>query len=389
MRTARFAQTALLLSAFLWAGAWSQEPVEEPATKADLEELVRQLNAALDERDAAIIELLRRVQALEQQLQAGDVAAAPAPQGREEFDAATLSAEEELDEVDRLAQSALERTLIETGGLLLPAGTLEIEPAFSYSLSASDSVDVDCLLIADILCIGDINSERLRRESYLGELTFRLGLPWDMQLDARVPYSYEKSVSIFGDGESEVAKKSEIGDIEIGLSRQLIRERGWKPGVLGELSWKGRSGGDPFDQDEGSLAAGSGFDSLRAGLTFVKVRDPLVLFGNTSWTYSFADDKPDIGEVQPGLGFDAQLGMALALNLETSLNMSWNQSWLRRTRVDDVAIPGSSRRPGSLRIGATYVPAPGYNIDFSIAFGLTDDAPDAEARLSFPLRTSF
>lgn len=388
MRTVFASSTALLLTALCCANALSQETLE-PVSRADLEALVVQLNAALDERDAVILELLERVQALEGRMPPSSISPVAEARQRAELEAATLSAKEELDEVDRLAQSALERTLIETGGLLLPAGTLEIEPSYSYSLSASNTVDIDCLLIADILCIGDINSKRLRRESYMGDLTFRLGLPWNMQFDARVPYSQERSVAVFGDGSSESARANELGDIEIALSRQLLREQGWKPGILGEIRWKGRSGGDPFDQPEGSLAAGTGFDDLRAGLTFVKVRDPLVLFGNLNWTYSFADEKPEIGEIQPGRGLDAQLGMAVALNLETSLNFSWNQSWLQRTRVDDIPIPGTSRRPGSLRIGATYVPAPGRNIDFSIAFGLTDDAPDAEARVSFPWRPSF
>ena len=114
-----------------------------------------------------------------------------------------------------------------------------------------------------------------------------------------------------------------------------------------------------------------------------------MIFGNASWSYSFADDKPEIGEVQPGKGFVAQLGIAVALNLETSLSFSWNQSWFGRTHVINTPIPGTSRRPGSLRIGATYVPSPGRNIDFSVAFGLTDDAPDVEARLSIPWRPGF
>lgn len=388
MKAVSSVHLALLVTVLGGANAWSEEHIE-PVSKTDLEALVSQLNTALEERDAVILELLGRVQALEELLQADSPPPAARAPERAELAAATLSAKEELDEVDRLAQSALERTLIESGGLLLPAGTLEIQPGFSYSLSAVNTVDIDCLLIADILCIGDINSKRLRRESYVADMTFRLGLPWDMQLDARVPYSREKSNAVFGNGESDRVTVHELGDIELALSGQLLREQGWKPSILGDLRWKGRSGGDPFDQDEGLLAAGTGFDEARAGLTFVKVRDPIVMFGNLNWTYSFSDDKPEIGEVQPGRGFDAQIGMAVALNLETSLSFGWSQSWFQRTRVNDVPIPGTSRRPGSLRIGATYVPAAGYNIDFGVAFGLTDDAPDAEVRVSIPWRPEF
>jgi hypothetical protein len=210
-----------------------------------------------------------------------------------------------------------------------------------------------------------------------------------MQFNARVPFGHETSSAIFGDGTSERSDTTELGDIEFALSRQLMREKGWKPNLLGELRWKGRSGSDPFDQDENSLATGSGFDDLRLGFTFIKVRDPLVLFSNVNYTYTFADDKPDIGEIQPGDGIGVQLGMAVALNLETSLNFGWSQSWIQSTRLDGEKIAGSSRRPSSLRIGATYVPAAGRSIDFGVAFGLTDDAPDVEARVSFPWRLGY
>lgn len=383
-----YTRATFVLVALFSATAWSQEPAA-PLTTADAERLIAQLNAALEERDAVILELLARVEALEGSLQAS---AAPPPVDtgeRKGLESATLSADEELDEVDRLAQAALERALIGSGGLLLPAGVMEIEPSLAYSLSATNTVDIDCLLIEDILCIGDINSKRLRRETYFGDLVFRLGLPWDMQFDARVPFGYETADAVFGNGENESFHTTDLGDIEVALSRQLLSEVGWKPNLLAELRYKGRSGTDPFDLPEGSLASGTGFDNLKLGFTFVKVRDPVVLFGNLNHTWAFEDDKPEIGEVRPGNGFETQLGLALALNLETSLNFGWTQSWIDDTRVNGEKIPGSSRRPGSLLIGATYVTDSRNSFDVGVSFGLTDDAPDVEARVSFPWRFDY
>jgi len=112
--------------------AWAEEATE-PLSVLHAQQLVEQLNAALEERDAMILELAARVRALEQRLNSGAVPA-PSFDKRPELDIATLSAEEELDEADRLAQTALERTLIQSGGLLLPAGRIEIEP---YSASGT------------------------------------------------------------------------------------------------------------------------------------------------------------------------------------------------------------------------------------------------------------
>jgi hypothetical protein len=383
MKSAMHLRALVALVVLFSSVAWAEEATG-PMSVLDAQQLVEQLNAALEERDAMILELAARVRALEHRLNSGAVPA-PSFDKRPELDIAMLSAEEELDEADRLAQTALERTLIQSGGLLLPAGRIEIEPSFAYRMFATDTIDIDCLLIADILCIGDINSKQSRYESYSTDLSLRLGLPWDLQFDARVPFGHVTSTAVFGDGSSERASTTELGDIEIALSRQLMREKGWRPDLLAELRWKGRSGGDPFDQQEGSVATGTGFDDLKLGFTMVKVRDPLVLFGNVNYTYSLADDKPEIGEVRPGDTISAQLGLALALNLETSMHFGWTQGWTENTRVNGEEIPGTSRRPGSLNIGATYVPAAGRSITFDVGFGLTDDAPDVTAQFSFPL----
>jgi len=387
MRLVGCARLAVVLVTLVTAAtAWAQDSAA-PMSVADAQRLVEQLNAALEERDAVILELVSRVEALEDALQAGEEPVASVrPAARPELDTATLSAKEELDEADRLAQSALERTLIDAGGLLLPAGVVEFEPSFTYGLSATDTIDIDCLLIADILCIGDINSKQYRRESYLANLTMRLGLPWDMQFEVRAPYGYAKTTAVFGDGSGEQSHTTEFGDFEIALSHQLLHERGWKPDLLAELRWKGQSGSDPFSVQEGSLTTGTGFDDLRLGFTLVKVRDPVVLFSNVSYTYTFPDDKPEIGELEPGSTVGLQLGLAVALNLETSINFGWAQSWIDSTQLNGEDVLGSSRRPGSFNIGVTYVPSAGRSLNFDVGFGLTDDAPDVMARFSYPLR---
>ncbi len=369
-----------------------QQP--EPLNGRGTEALVTQLNEALESRDRLILELMTRVKALEEAVRTTGSAEAPntfasAATPSAAHHAATLSADDELDEADRLAKSALERTLISTGGMLLPKGVLEIDPSLSYSLSAANAIDIDCLLIEDILCIGDINSKSVHRESYNFDWTLRLGLPWQSQLDVRVPFGHITSSALFGNGTTERSETTSFGDVELAMSRQLLRGQGWKPDLVGELRWKSTTGTDPFDQDEDSLATGTGFDDVRIGLTAVKVRDPLVLFGNVNYSHSFPDIKPEVGKVQPGDGIGVQLGMAIALNLETSLNFGWNQSWIQSARVNGEKVASSFRRSSSLRIGATYVAAARRSIDFGIAIGLTDDVPDVEVRLSFPLRLAY
>jgi hypothetical protein len=137
------------------------------------------------------------------------------------------------------------------------------------------------------------------------------------------------------------------------------------------------------------MATGTGFNDLQLSLTAVKVRDPVVLFSNFNYTFRLPHTKPDIGKVDLGDIFGLQLGLAVALNLETSLSFGWNQRWVQDARVDGSKVRGVFERPGSLRIGGTYVPAAGRSIDFGVSVGITEDAPDVEARLAFPLRLPY
>lgn len=85
-----------------------------------------------DERDAIIQDLQKRVEALEQRLKEKD-AAAPAPRR----DAPEPRGAPPLDEESR---QALERTLTRQGGLVLPAGTFELEPRIEYSYRGTDAL---------------------------------------------------------------------------------------------------------------------------------------------------------------------------------------------------------------------------------------------------------
>ena len=381
----------LLMTIFLLCMVSPARAVETNNSEARLKnrQIIEELNRALESRDAVIFELVRRVEALEKELHnksAAEVSAAvppldvPVP-----VRTAEIKEGEELDETDKLAESALERSLIEQGSLLLPAGALEIQPSFGYRLATTNSLNIDCLMIEDILCIGDIGSEHLRRESYLLDWTFRLGLPWNMQLDLNVPYSYSVRTIDFADGSAESEDVSGLGDMSLSLSRQLLRGKDWFPDLVGLMRWKSTTGSDPYKDNDG-LATGSGFHDLQFSLSGIKVSDPVVFFGSLSYSKSLAADKAGIGRVEPGQSLGTQLGLSFALNLETSLSIGWSQSWVENTRVDGATIGGSFERPGSLRLGATYIPTAGRSIDFGLNIGVTDDAPDVEISLAFPWR---
>src|SRR4051812_32809798 len=195
--------TAVLLCASLGATAQS----------------VDELKRSLAEKDATIRELRRQIDVLERP-------------GRQPQDAVTTvpdnqgTAAREDEELDR----ALERTLVQQGGLLLPSGVYELQPEATYAH-------------------WDKSRGPLREETG-SALTLRAGLPWQSQLQIRLPYLHVATAT---------SSTTALGDASLALSKQLTRERqGW-PGVVASLGWSARTGRDGFD---GTAPTGSGFNTV-------------------------------------------------------------------------------------------------------------------------------
>src|SRR6185369_9843299 len=103
------------------------------------------------------------------------------------------------EEEERIAQAALERTLIERSGMLLSPWTLEIEPSLAYAHASADNISIDGVSVESTLVIGEIISDRVRRNILMPALTFRLGLPKDFQIETKFPLRYESDRTVRGD----------------------------------------------------------------------------------------------------------------------------------------------------------------------------------------------
>jgi hypothetical protein len=341
---------------------------------------VAQLQQQLAVRDQAIRNLIRRIEQLEQAVgalqPAATTAAAPEPP------AAQASAAE-LD-LDRL-RTAFQRTLIDRGGLVLPSGTFEVDASMSYSHSSAEALTIDGFTIFPVLIVGDVVSERIRRNTMTAAATARYGLPWDMQAEVRVPYVHDESSRLSGSGEERRLSRSGLGDAELALSRQLWRSSDGGLDLLGTLRWKTATGDDAFDTSSEQLALGSGFNALSASLTAVSVLDPVVFFGGLSYTRTLDDRKAGL-RIAPGDSYGLQFGTALALNLDTSINFAFSQQFGRRTEVNGHELPGSYVNTGTLSIGLSRVLMSGTSFDSSIVIGLSEDSPDLQLAFSMPFR---
>jgi len=279
-------------------------------------------------------------------------------------------------EVDpEAADRALERSLVQTGALLLPAGAVEVEPRFSYTRRQNDAPVILNQNGQQLLA-----SDEVRRDNVEAGLTFRVGLPLDSQLTLDLPYGYERESTAtrtrFVGRRERTESAFGFDDISLTFTKTLLRERGLLPNLFGAVTWDTDTG-----DEEGGQNLGSGFHELGGSLTATKRVDPLVYVGSLSYLYAFEDDN-----VQPGDQVGASLGAVLAVSPESALRFFVDQDFSSEAEVNGDDLPGSDQVASSLTIGLSSVLAPKLLLDVEASVGITEDAPDYALRVSLPFR---
>jgi hypothetical protein len=398
--------------------AQTSNPTPKPAAQGNLaaSPAVRpdpvdvKIQDALRERDAIIRNLLERVQELENRLNGANAEVAhagPAVKPTEPTAPASTKVSAVVvnnsayDEDERRASESLDRALLVRGGLLLPSGRLEVDNTASYFSLSSDHLTVDGFALLPILVVGDITSQRLRRDILIHSLTTRLGLPKQFQMDFTVPYGYVLNRTVDATNNQTSASQFGLGDIQAGLSRQLAIEHGGVPDLLGNIRYKSVTGTNSYDLQSAETSLGTGFQSLQGNITAAKSSDPVVFFGNLSYTRSLPAHhtipvsdptnptvKSTLGYLRPGDAFGFELGSVLALNTETSVTVGWDQRFTQETKLNGTRLPASYLVEGSLRIGTSYTYSPGRTVDLSFGVGLTPDTPNLQFSVGFPFRMS-
>jgi hypothetical protein len=290
---------------------------------------VDELQRTIKERDAEIQRLQRRIERLE-----GD---------------ASRPSDADDDEMNR----ALERALIQQGGMLLPPGAYELEPQASYAH-------------------WDRSRSTLRHETDVA-LSLRAGLPWDSQIQLRVPY-----VHVSTSGGSETA----FGDVDLSASKQFKPEGRSLPSLVGSLSWHARTGKDALD---GGVPTGGGFDVVQVGLTALKRHDPLVYYGGLSYSSPLSRDIVGIN-VDPGDALGVRLGGILAARPDTSVNLGLNLAFVRAARLDGQRVPESDTVFGTLQVGFGTILTRRVMLNLSADLRVTGEVPNFRLNAAMPIR---
>lgn len=356
------------------------------------EPTVEELQRKLEERDKVILELLDRVEALERRVgldgarvaeQAGSTATDTTPaatddQAKASNDqgAASERAPGRVVVDEEAAERALERSLTQAGALLLRPGYVEVEPSFSYAR------DEDATPTFVSRGGRTFAGQRERNvDTITANLSARLGLPWESQLELGLPYRWRQAETSTNIGFSPTGTSTDsaggLGDIRIGVAKTLLREGLWRPDVVGRLTWDTATGEDSED----NLSLGGGFHEVRGSLTAIKRQDPIAFVGGLSYEHAFEND-----DIQPGDTIGANVGGFIALSPETSLQFLLSGAYQGETEVADAEIDGSDQVLGTFVVGGSTLLSRGVLLNLSVGIGLTDDADDVSVALSLPIR---
>lgn len=277
------------------------------------------------------------------------------------------------DEIER----ALERTLVSAGVLLLPAGRAEIQPSISYAHSSRRNatlVNINGGTMA-------VAVDELRRNEIEADLSFRLGLPFDSQLELDLPIRYVDQSTVVSLAGSPLGEFSDsalaVGDVGVALAKTLLRESGWRPDVVGRLAWSSNSG----QKSRNGVLLGNGFHEISGSLSFLKRQDPLAFVADVRYEKSLESDGYDTGDQ-----FAMSVGAVLAASPETSLRFVFDQSFVSDARLNGGSVPGSDGVVAMLTVGASSILGNGVLLDLSAGMGLTADSPDYFIRAALPVR---
>ena len=370
---------AMLVAPALYGGAPPQQ--SEDVT-------VQMLKEELAKRDAVIIDLLKRVRALEAERNgdsksAGSGTAAAPAKKTEAVAAKSAPASAPAGQaggglkIDELAaERALERSLVQEGVRLLRPGQIEVDPGFTFSRYESDFPTT--VTSGNDTFIGQV---RRTLNVYDSRAALRIGLPFNSQLEVGLPSRVVNTGlgTTVGTAVQSATDRSAsgLGDVQIGLAAALATEKSWRPNVVGRLAWLTGSG----TAIDNGVSLGGGNSGLASQLSAYWRRDPVVFLVNGGYAHYFEDSG-----IRPGDIIDVSQGVALAVSPETALIFSLDQSYMKTFKRNGTELPGTDRLSSIFNFSTSTILGRGLFLRLSAGIGLTRDSPRYQFGVSLPFR---
>lgn len=278
---------------------------------------------------------------------------------------------------------------------------VDIEMGVLYSHFSKNRLVVNGISFYDVIIIGRLKVDEIRREIVIPSLTVTYGLSPRANLVAMVPVRWRTDNTIkyghqvgdtggpsLGPPMEQTFSGAGLGDIEFSLNLDSRFIDKPSDSFITTVGVKTPTGLSPYDASENELPLGTGHWGLKLGFTSMKKYDPVVVFAGTSYFWHLARDSgiEACGIIDPGNTFQYSLGLAYALSRQFTLSARVEQSYTGRTTVGGTPEVGSDVSAGTLYLGGTFTSRNGSAFELTVGAGLTEDSPDFTLKLSWPLR---
>jgi hypothetical protein len=318
---------------------------------------------------------------------------------------------------------------VQQGGLLVGRDQLILEPTISYTYSQNTQLILTGFSVLPLIILGGLQSQKTTTNLVAPALQLRYGLYRGLQLDFRVPVVYVNQSQLFAlsstqAGQAEQSQSTfNIGDVNFGLTYQFFYERSWYPDLMFRLGATAPTGQSQFDifkkiasqgpltspdafqrsLNNNGLATGGGRWSISGTVNAIKALDPGILFGTVGMNYTPASTETLIqingqptqggillnptvisarlGAVYAGL---ASLGLAISLNNQLSVNLSFSDVFQKATTANGFNVPNTQLNIGQFNFGINLAISPSQTLNFVGSIGITPDAPSMSFLFSVP-----
>jgi uncharacterized coiled-coil protein SlyX len=298
--------------------------------------------------------------------------------------------------------------LADEGGILSPKGSLTFENTMEYTNTTRNLFAFNGVELAQVVLVGGLTATSVRHQIVQETGRLRLGVTDRLEADVHAPFVYRNDNQTINPSSpaTTTIDGGNLGDIDAGLAYQLNNgKQGW-PFLIGNLRYKANNADGPFDvpYDSNNIAkrlpTGTGFQTVEASVTAIKVSDPAVLFANVGYVYDVPRDidkdfnTVHVGHVSPGDAVNGLIGMGFAINQDLSFSLGYKHSFVfptyqKTTLIADGSTSKSSSgssQVGALTMGVSYALTPATSLNFNIEAGVTNDAPDVHLIFRVPIQ---
>lgn len=278
---------------------------------------------------------------------------------------------------------------------LLRKGTVGLSYSFGYAYFSGDAIDE--------LSDGGIGVRRRVNHNINNTIAVEYALLNNLTLSSNIPFVYKYNKV----GTTESLDVTDLGDINLGVAWQPFKAGGSIPATIVSFGVSLPTGSSPYEVDPNNeLSTGSGYYGVNVGVSLSKVVDPLVAFGNLSYSYGIPEtglsqiiyedatnpaSKIYLTEVKPGGSLGFAFGFGYALSYQASMNLSAQFGYSFGSEYTNESTTGGSSTSktgsslsSSFNVGTGWRITAARSIYASLGIGLTSNDSDVSLSLKFP-----